>query len=1292
MPKTTTNQVSANLVINEVNFISIVASEVGATNANFVNTNSSVVNASTLNVDDINIDNLEIENANITNLNVSTVNASTGNLNTLNVSTANGSTGDFDNINSSLSSLQNQIDNIDLQDFSLINVSTLNGSTANIIDLNASTGNLNTLNVSTANGSTGNFDNIDATLTSLQNQINNIDITDFDNINVSNLSVSVLDVDTDATFNCNVEIPNPNQLLTNVVKPSSGNTVFFGNNNLSQVNNINGENFDGLVSAVNQNTSDIEVNEIAIANLNTSVSSINGQVQLNAGAILSNSNDITSIEGDITTIQNTLTGYSNTGFQTSGYVYGVNACFSNKVTADELKAEVITKTLDLRVEGDYEIITSQGNSLVKTVITTDAYDEVNISANNVSAIRFLGATTNTTNANHNTINCSTINASIAVFDETVHQQHDAVDLNVSDLHASTCRIDQNCSIAGTLKVNQIATFTGDTIGCNNVFLNSVSKIKLNNNETANLSAEGQIIYDRGNNFGGATRSGIAYRNNTQTTYIYDRQNFLIDNAIITNILDPISDNETAITNLNTSVSSINSQVQLNGASIGNINTTLSGFNTAFTTGTLTANTTNSSVINSSTITTVYVNSSNGNVSQLTSVQHTTQTLNASTINTSSFNADGDIDCDSITTTDRIISPFYRGNLGAFGDTSNYNRCFIGDLSRITEYSTLTWNASLLEQLGFGVTLGSTYGNSTIFTTANGATEGLRFMNSNNINSSNPNINASLLRDGDMYIRTSLDVPTLNASILNVDNINVSTKSASTINANTGNIVNINSSSIMTIGDIVATDTIQGNINVRGRRFISNDLPPRTVIDTANSSTHIKTDTLNISGDTNSSGSFRIDEDEKYFVGTGSYISQTSANFQVIGQSRNINLVAQNGTANRATLYISGSNATFTDVPVTIRDGNLDMNNNSIQDVDTISILGRTNCSSTIIYEPSLITSDVYALWLKSLSIRMDGLTANRVLGIDGSNIVSSTTTTISDLNGFDGRITALEGNVGSNINASTIKFLNATKDTTVNFNGLLSTANSMSKNIFFDTERNYYIGETFNSANQTVGIGIYSDGGGGDDPDLTAIFVRNEGLTAQKLKTPEVNASNVYADKIYETIPINYVKTFYKSEPNIYLNGGGTNEAWGLGRISYNSGSTMTWNEDEFRSSTSYITATTSGQLNFNVNNSNAFGVWRVDYNINVKNQSNKRVNFRATLENNAGVGGQFGQSTQYVRMDEGKSCNLSSYSFFNITATNQLWNIYTEAENGTGSAFADVVTNYLIQGFSISFTYLGKN
>ena len=50
MGKTVTNQVSSNLTINEINFLSIVASELEATNGNFVNLDASNVETHNLTV------------------------------------------------------------------------------------------------------------------------------------------------------------------------------------------------------------------------------------------------------------------------------------------------------------------------------------------------------------------------------------------------------------------------------------------------------------------------------------------------------------------------------------------------------------------------------------------------------------------------------------------------------------------------------------------------------------------------------------------------------------------------------------------------------------------------------------------------------------------------------------------------------------------------------------------------------------------------------------------------------------------------------------------------------------------------------------------------------------------------------------------------------------------------------------------------------------------------------------------------------------------------------------------
>ncbi len=135
----------------------------------------------------------------------------------------------------------------------------------------------------------------------------------------------------------------------------------------------------------------------------------------------------------------------------------------------------------------------------------------------------------------------------------------------------------------------------------------------------------------------------------------------------------------------------------------------------------------------------------------------------------------DMNNNNINNVSQITYNFCRANLGSFGSTTNFNRSFIGDLSRINEYTDLPWNASLVEQLGEGLVVGQTYGNADILYTANSNTEGIRWLNTSNINGSNFNINMSLTRDANLYVRTSIDAPTINASTLNVDTVfNVST--------------------------------------------------------------------------------------------------------------------------------------------------------------------------------------------------------------------------------------------------------------------------------------------------------------------------------------------------------------------------------------------------------------------------------------------------------------------------------------------------------------------------------------
>lgn len=172
----------------------------------------------------------------------------------------------------------------------------------------------------------------------------------------------------------------------------------------------------------------------------------------------------------------------------------------------------------------------------------------------------------------------------------------------------------------------------------------------------------------------------------------------------------------------------------------------------------------------------------------------------------------DLNSNDINNVSQITYNFCRANLGSFGSTTNFNRSFIGDLSRINEYTTLPWNASLVEQLGEGLVVGQTYGNADILYTANSNTEGIRWLNTSNINGSNFNINMSLTRDANLYVRTSIDAPTINASTFNAQTKNASTLNVSTLNVDT--VFNVSTYFQMGQGTDGTTSIVNTNASIQ----------------------------------------------------------------------------------------------------------------------------------------------------------------------------------------------------------------------------------------------------------------------------------------------------------------------------------------------------------------------------------------------------------------------------------------------------------------------------------------------
>ena len=431
------------------------------------------------------------------------------------------------------------------------------------------------------------------------------------------------------------------------------------------------------------------------------------------------------------------------------------------------------------------------------------------------------------------------------------------------------------------------------------------------------------------------------------------------------------------------VSTLNSsQINSDNASITNSSiTNIDGTNLTYTNGTF--STANVSTLNVSDINTDEISFGTANVS----------TLNASQINSDNASITTLSGTDLIYTNASINTSLNCCDIDAFriqlsGSLESNGITNFGDLVQVGILE-ITGGTGLLDMNGKNISDAGIIEATTV--------------NVSTLNSSDVNLDEINLTTANV---STANISTGNFSTINLDTLDLTTANVSTGNFSTGNISTLNTSSIFSTGQI------QSNERFRSDQFVSRDITPIVIINSSNGSTTLNASsincsftttmntlqtnnanastvnsstgnfstlnassfalssidlttanistanvsTLNISGDTNSSGSFTIPQGENYSFGNCD-LQDNGINLQVLGNGRNINLVGQNGSTARSTIYISGT-ITMTDARVVIRDDNLDMNNNDINNISNLncSNLNTSNATITTIDSLSNINS------------------------------------------------------------------------------------------------------------------------------------------------------------------------------------------------------------------------------------------------------------------------------------------------------------------------------------------------
>jgi len=469
-----------------------------------------------------------------------------------------------------------------------------------------------------------------------------------------------------------------------------------------------------------------------------------------------------------------------------------------------------------------------GTNLTYTngTITTANISTLNVSDINISQISFTTANVSALNSSQvNSSNASITNASFTTISGT-----DLVFTNASINSSLNCSdIDAfRIQLSGSLESNGLTNF-GDLVNVGP--LNITGGTGLLDMNGKNISDAGIIEASTVNvstgNISTLNTSSIFSTGNIQTDGFFRAERFV--SRDITPIVIINSSNGSTILNassINCSFTTTMNTLQTNNANASTVNSSTGNFSTlnasSFALSSIDLTTANISTANVSTLNISNDTNSSGSFTipenqkynfgnsyienNGTNIQviGNNRALNLVGLNGSTASSaiyvsgtisltdapvrirDGSLDMNNnnITNVSQITYNLCRADLGSFGATNNFNRSFIGDLSKINQYTTLPWNASLVEQLGQGLVVGQTYGNADVLYTANSNTEGIRFLNTSNINGSNFNINMSLTRDANLFVRTSIDAPTINASTFNAQTKNASTLNVSTLNVDT----------------------------------------------------------------------------------------------------------------------------------------------------------------------------------------------------------------------------------------------------------------------------------------------------------------------------------------------------------------------------------------------------------------------------------------------------------------------------------------------------------------------------
>ena len=208
----------------------------------------------------------------------------------------------------------------------------------------------------------------------------------------------------------------------------------------------------------------------------------------------------------------------------------------------------------------------------------------------------------------------------------------------------------------------------------------------------------------------------------------------------------------------------------------------------------------------------------------------------------------------------------------------------------------------------------------------------------------------------------------------------------------------------------------------------------------------------------------------------------------------------------------------------------------------------------------------------------------------------------------------------------------------------------------------------------------------GDSTKYNGVLGKNGDMTCTEVKV--------------NSIPLNsFTNIFLGSE---YLPKSGSTIRFGEGRrLKYDSVNNT--NSVSYSHLEEFILNSTSGDY-FTCKNSNFYGTYEITATVIFRNYSgdqryNPVIGIAIDDDTNDDKTPNWGKkahgltpfSVQYVRMSEGKSCDLKATRIHHFTNTTEQISINTYIKNGSGNEFNNFTNDYEIGAASISFKYLGN-